>query len=150
MRCDYAFDLLSLRFGDGRSRAARGAREDYPAPLTEKVHMSDAPRSKKTPASGRRSAPRREASPEAPSPTAAAPLAAQAVRTVVPHERFSLNLTRENAEVLRTYAEQRGTSVTEAMRRMITLANEIDKLVASGQTLQAIATDGAVTRLIVT
>lgn len=52
--------------------------------------------------------------------------------------KLHVNLNQESADALLAYAERRGISVTESVRRMVSLAHYIDEVVANDGRIETV------------
>ena len=65
-----------------------------------------------------------------------------------PIVRLSLNVTQESDRILRTTAQKKGISVTEATRRAIAIMARIDEELEQGNRIESIDSDGRVARFV--
>ena len=63
--------------------------------------------------------------------------------------RLSVNINDDCASVLKSRAQRDGTSVTEQLRRMVSITKYLDDQIAGGNELQLVRPDGSVTRVVV-
>jgi hypothetical protein len=61
--------------------------------------------------------------------------------------RLSVNLNAETSAALRSYADQRGLSFTESIRRMIAITNWIQDEMDAGRTVCSVEVEQGETRM---
>lgn len=61
--------------------------------------------------------------------------------------RLSVNVNDETADALRTLAERRGVSVTETVRRAVSVYDFLEKRQANGEQIRVVDDAGAITNV---